>query len=134
MIEAYSQNIDVNANSNVPFEIVKVNKGYFEDIQNTSITFNKCGVYRVAVNGTVSATEAGNVGIELVKNGVLQEDTLTQVTVAENNLYPISFSTFVQVSSNNTNCACSSPTSINVRNVGIAATFELIKIDVDKIC
>lgn len=134
MIEAYSQNIAVNANSFIPFENVKIDKGCFENIRNASILFNRCGVYRITVSGTIEATEAGDVVLELVKDGAAQLDTTTQATVAATGFYPVSFTTFLQVNKNNSDCCCSSPTTIGIRNSGIATSFANIKIDVDKIC
>ena len=134
MIEAYSQNVTVNSNSNVPFEITSIDKGCYENLSgSSSINLNHCGVYRVTVNGTVTPSEAGTFGVELFKDGVAMFDTLTQATVEASSLYPFSFTKFVQVSKNNSNCACSSPTVLNVTNTGVAAVYNNVKIAVDKV-
>ena len=134
MIEAYSQNVTVNSSSNVPFEITKIDKGCYEDLSgSSSINLNHCGVYCVTVNGTVTPSEAGTFSVELFKDGVAQVDTLTQATVEASQLYPFSFTEFVQVSKNNSSCACSSPTVINVINTGVAAVYDNVKIAVDKV-
>lgn len=134
MIEAYSQNVTVNSNSNIPFEITKIDKGCYENLSGlSSLNLNHCGVYCVTVNGTVTPSAAGTFGIELFKDGVAQVDTLTQATVEASQLYPFSFMTFVQVSKNNSNCACSSPTVLNVTNTGVDVVYNNVKIAVNKV-
>lgn len=134
MLQVYSQNVTVNANSNIPLEISKIDKGCYESLSGTSaIDLNHCGVYRVTVNGTVTPSEAGTFGVELFKDGVAQAETLTQATVVESSLYPFSFSTLVQVNRNNGNCACCSPTVLNVMNTGVASVYD-INVTVDKVC
>ena len=134
MIQAYSQNVNANANSDIPFQVVKIDKGCFESLNGTgSFDLNHCGVYRVTVNGTVTPSEAGEIGVELFKDGVGQVETLTQITAAAATLYPFSFTTFIPANRNNGNCACSTPTVLNVRNTGVAATYN-INLTIDKVC
>lgn len=134
MFEGYSQNVTVNTGSIIPIEIVKIDKGSYETLNGAgSINLNHCGVYRVTVNGTVTPSEAGTFGVELFKDGAAQSNTLTQATVVASELYPFSFTTFVQVNRNNGNCACSFPTVINLENTGVPAEYD-VNITVDKVC
>ena len=135
MIERYSQNVTVNSGSNVPFEITSLDKGSYETANGaSSINLNHCGVYRVTLNGTVTPSEAGTFGVQLFKNGVAVADTLTQITAEASSLYNFSFTKFIQVDKNNSSCPCSSPTVINVTNTGVASVYNIVKIDVDKVC
>ena len=106
MLEAYSTNIAVAANANIPFNSVSLKKGCtaVKSAPDT-INLNKCGVYMVAVDCSASATTT----IQLVKDGVLQPQ-------AQSTGSSPSFTTLVQVDHNNSNCACDSPTVIQIRN------------------
>lgn len=135
MVEAYSKGVTVNANSNIPFEIAKIEKGNFVTLSGATIQINHCGAYRVTVNGTATPSEAGTFSVELSKDSILQENTLTQATVsATSTLLPFSFTTIVQVQKSNGDCACFSSTVLSVVNTGVASVFNNINVTVDKIC
>lgn len=106
MIESYSTNISVGANANVPFNSTSIQKGCtVTKSAPDTFNLNKCGVYMVSVDCSASASTT----IQLVKDGVLQPQ-------AQGTGSTPSFSTLVQVPHNNSECPCSSPTVIQVRN------------------
>ena len=122
MLEAYSTNITVAANSTIPFNSTAIQKGCTAvKTSADTISLNKCGVYMVAVDVSASA----NTTIQLVKDGVLQAQA--QSTGASP-----SFVTLVQVDKNNSCCPCSSPVIIQVQNT-TAATFTDANIVVTKV-
>lgn len=123
MLEAYSTNVTVTANSAIPFNAVSVEKGNTAVLTSpTTIELNKCGVYMVSVD--VSAAAANT--IQLSKDGVLQPQAQSTGTSP-------SFVTLVQVDRNNTCCACSSPTVLRVIAT-TAGTLTDANIVVTKVC
>ena len=69
MIQAYSLNVTVPANTSIPFNNVTLQKGCTAILNGDStIQFNKCGIYMVEVDAS-SATAST---IQLYKNGVAQ--------------------------------------------------------------
>ena len=125
MLEAYSLNVTVPADSAVPFNNVTLKKGCTVDLNGVAtIELNKCGVYMVEVDASASAAST----IQLFKEGVAQAQAQSTGTSP-------SFVTLVQVSENNSKCCCSSPTNIQVKNAGTAsATFTDVNVVVTKVC
>ena len=111
MFEAYSLNVEVPATSAVPFKNVTLDK--CNDINlsgDSTIHLNRCGVYEVCVDSSATAAST----LQLYKNGVAQPQ-------AQSTGGTPSFVTFVQVPTNNSNCPCSSPVTIQVMNPTDAA-------------
>ena len=125
MLEAYSLNVTVPAASAVPFNNVTVNKGCTATLNGVStIELNKCGVYMVSCDFSAAATTT----IQLFKDGVAQPQ-------AQSTGVSPSFSCLVQAPQNNCCCACSEPTTVQIRNVGTAsATLTNANVTVTKIC
>ena len=125
MLEAYSLNITVPADSAIPFNNVTLEKGCTSILNGVStIELNKCGVYMVECDTSATATTA----IQLFKNGVA-------VPQAQSTDSSPAFTTLVQVPTNNSECCCASPTNIQIKNVGTAsATFTNANVVVTKIC
>lgn len=122
MIEVYSTNIDVDIDSAVPFQNVSLKKGCTAELSGTStIKLNKCGVYMVACNASASAATT----IQLFKDSVAQPQAQSTGTNP-------TFTTLVQVSDNNTCCACTSPVSLQIIT-DTAVTFTDINVTVTKI-
>ena len=123
MLEAYSVNVTVGANSAIPFNSVSIEKGCTARLTSpTTIELNKCGVYMVAVD----ASSATATTIQLSKDSILQPQAQSTGTSP-------SFVTLVQVDKNNTCCACSSPVILRVFNT-IAGTLTDANITITKIC
>lgn len=136
MLEAYSKNQTVPATTGItPFNSVTLKKGCTAELNGvSSIQLNKCGVYEVIFNATALATTAGNITVEMTKNGVTQPQatrTITGATVATSVNVPIS--TLVQVTDNNSCKCCDSPTILQFVNTGVAWTGD-VNVVVTKIC
>ena len=134
MLQAYSNNIQGTANSAIPFNNVKVEKGCSARLTAPStIQLNKAGVYMVACDASFTPDAAGVSSIQLSRNGVLQPDAQSSETGIANSTNALSFYALVQVRENNTCSCCSSPTTLQVIQ-GIDGTFENVNICVTKIC
>lgn len=137
MIETYSRNITVAANTPIPLNNVALLKGATVEKQGTAtLQFNKCGIYEVCVSASVNAETAGDITIQLQKDDVLQPNSVSTATAADTStIYPLSFTTLVQVGHNNCPCnACAAPTNVNIINAGEPATYDAIDVVVTKIC
>lgn len=139
MIEAYSLNVPVAANSPVPFNSVSLVKGCTVKQQNVNtFVFNKKGVYAVSLDaaGAISGTTAANMILQLYKNGVPQPQAQgvansTSVTDVES----MCFKTLVQVAEDNNPCCCSAaPTTIQIMNGAAAVTLNKVNVTITKIC
>lgn len=124
MIEVYSLNVDVDTMSPIPFNNVTLKKGCTAELSGTStIQLNKCGVYMIAC----SCSSATATTIQLYKNGVAQDQAQSTGTTP-------AFVTLVQVNENNSNCPCSSPTTVQILNVDDAtATLTDVNVVVTKV-
>lgn len=133
-LETYSKNVTVAENTPIPLNNVALSKGCEVEKQGSAtIQFNKCGAYRVTVNCTATAGEAGNLGIQLEKDGVLQPQAVSGITATETtSLRPMSFDTIVQVSRSNSCCCCVSPVTISFINTGVGATYDSIDVVITK--
>ena len=122
MLEVYSTDVDVLANTAIPFNNVSLMKGCTAELSGTStIVLNRCGVYMVSVDASASVETT----IQLYKDGVAQPE-------AQSTGSTVSFQTLVQVPGNNTNCPCSSGTSLQIFS-DTAATFANVNVVVTKI-
>lgn len=122
MLEAYSTNILVDADENIPFNSMSVIKGCTATKPSAdTINLNKCGVYMVSVDATAGTSTT----IQLYKDGVAQPQAQSTGT-------SLGFVTLVQVSEDNTCCPCSAPVSLQVRNT-TSATLTNANITVTKI-
>ena len=122
MLEAYSINVDIGADSNIPFNSTSLIKGC--TVTNPSadtINLNKCGVYMVECDCSTGTSTT----IQLYKNGIAQAQ-------AQSTGITPSFTTLVQVSENNTCCPCTAPTTLQVRNT-TAGTFTNANIVITKV-
>ena len=123
MLELYSLNVTVPADTAVPLNNVKVKKGCTAVLSGTStIALNKCGIYMVSVN---SSTETAAT-LELYVDGIAQANAQSTGTTPN-------FIALVQVDENNSNCPCSSPTSLQIVNTGAEATFTNVNVVVTKV-
>lgn len=125
MLQAYSLNVTVPANTSVPFNNVTLEKGCTANLQSVNtIQLNKCGVYYVNVDAS-SATAST---IQLFKDGVALPQAQSTGTASN-------FTCLVQVDKNNSCCACSSPVTLQVKNPTTASeTFTDVNVVVTKLC
>lgn len=134
MLEAYSVNVDVAANSAVPLNNVTIDKGCtVKLVAPATIQLNKAGVYMVSCDASFTPTAAGTVGIQLRKDGVLQPQAQSSETGVIGSINNFNFVTLVQVSQNNTSCCNTSPTLLQFVNIA-AGTYNNINVCVTKIC
>lgn len=135
MIELYSRNVAVTANSAVPFNNVAIKKGCtVEESAPATIQLNKCGVYMVSCDASVTAETDGDIELQLYKNGIAQPQAISTATGAADTPVSMGFTTLVQVSENNTRCCCSSPTTLQIMSNGVDTTVNNINVCVTKIC
>lgn len=125
MLNAYSLNVTVAANTGIPFNNITLKKGCTAEFNGvSSIELNKAGVYMVECDAS-SATAST---IQLFKDGVAQPQAQSTGTSPN-------FTTLVQVPTNNSCSCCSSPVTIQVRNANSSsATFTNANICVTKLC
>ena len=122
MLEAYSLNVDVAADTAIPFQNVSLKKGCTAELSGTNtITLNKCGVYMVSCDASAEASTT----IQLYKDGVAQPQ-------AQSTGGTPAFVTLVQVPENNSCCPCASGVSLKVVNT-TATTFSDVNIVVTKV-
>lgn len=106
MIQAYTIGATVTADTPVPFNSVTIQKGCTVTKPSTdTFDLNKCGIYEVSVDGTAAAETT----LQLYKDGVAMPQAQSTGTT-------LGFTTLVQVNHNNSDCACASPTKIQVMN------------------
>ena len=123
MLEVYSLNVDAGADSAIPLNNVTIQKGCTAVLSSPStIQLNKCGVYMVSCD----ASAATSVTVQLYKDGVAQPQAQgTGATPA--------FTTLVQVPTNNCDCACASPTLLQIFNTGDGTVYTNINVCVTKV-
>lgn len=134
MIQSYSTNLTVDANTAIPFNNVAIKKGCSAEMAGAAaIELNKAGIYMVSVDGSITPAAAGEVSIQLSKNGILQPQAQAIATGALDSVTNLKFETLVQVKENNTCSCCTSPTTIQVIN-GAEGTYSNINIVITKLC
>lgn len=137
MIQAFTKNVVVAANTAIPLNNVSIRKGCSATTSGASaISLNKKGVYMVSVDAVATANVAGAIQLQLTNNGIAVPQAVTAETAANiTDTHALSFTTLVQVSRDNCNCDCSSSsTVINVVNNGVPSTYAQFNIVVTKIC
>lgn len=139
MIECYSKNVSCATGEALAYNNVALKKGCTVEVSGASIQFNKCGIYEVSCNASVSAPSATSsaptdVSIQLMKNGAPQPQAVSTATLAsETSKAALGFTTLVQVPENNSCCACSAPTVCSVVNTGTEVLFDSINVVVTKL-
>lgn len=159
MIETYSKNIDVAESTAIPLNTIALMKGCTATKSGTtSIQLQRAGIYEVNISATaklqtlasapasapasttdsttvVKASDSNVIAIQLYKDNVVQPQAYSAVTASDiTSLHPLSFTTLVQVPTNNSQCCCSSPVTIDIVNQCAAATYDTIDVVVTKIC
>ena len=106
MLEVYSTDLEITADTFVAFQNVSVKKGSTAELTGTgTIELNKCGVYMVSVDASASVATS----LQLYKNGIAQPQAQGTGTTP-------SFITLVQVPENNCCCPCTSGVTLQVMN------------------
>ncbi len=136
MLQVYSSNINVDANTVFPFNNVVIDKGCSEKLSApATIQLNERGLYEIDVDGYATPDAATMVTVQLYVDGVAQPQAIsgfmgTAVTATDS----FSFKTFVRKIENNCNCNClTSPTIIQIMNGETALSDAHINVVVTKI-
>ncbi len=134
MLEVYSISQAFSDGVAIPLNNISLSKGCTAVLAApATIELNKCGVYMVSCNSTLTGTAAGSARIQMSKNGVAQPQAQAGETLAATTPTSLEFTTLVQVSQNNTSCCYSSPTLLQFVYSGDDATGT-INVCVTKVC
>lgn len=136
MLQAYSSNLTVDANSAFSFNNIAVGKGCNVTLSApATIQLNKRGVYLVEMDGFATPDAATEVTIQLMVNGVLQPQAISSfVPAAVTDTRTFGFKTFVRVLENNCQCNClTSPTTLQFINGDTALTDAHINVVITQI-
>lgn len=136
MLQVYSNNLAVNANTAFQFENVALDKGCGENLAApATIQLNQRGVYLVELDGYGTPDAVTEVTVQLYVNGVAQPQAISSfMPAAVTDTRTFSFKTFVRVLENNCPCNClTSPTTLQVLNGETALSDAHINLVVTKI-
>lgn len=136
MLQVYSNDLTVGANTVFPFNNIVIDKGCAEALSApATIQLNKQGIYLVEMDGFATPDAATEVSVQLVVNGVAQPQAIsTFVPSAVTDTRTFGFKTFVRVLQNNCNCNClTSPTILQFINGETALTDAHINVVITKI-
>ena len=136
MLQVYSDNLAVAANTVFPFNNVVVDKGCAENLSApATIQLNKAGIYLVEIDGFATPDAANEVSVQLMVNGVAQPQAIsTFVPVAVTDTRTFGFKTFVRVLENNCPCNClTAPTTLQFMNGDTAVSDAHINVVITKI-
>ena len=136
MLQIYSSNLAVEANTVFPFNNVVMDKGCGEALSApATIQLNKQGIYLVEMDGFATPDAATEVSVQLYVNGVAQPQAITSfVPAAVTDTRTFGFKTFVRVLQNNCNCNClTAPTTLQFMNGDTALSEAHINVVVTKI-
>ena len=103
MLQAYSSNLTVAANTTYSFNNVSLDKGCAEAlIAPSTIQLNKQGVYLVEMDGFATPEAATEVSVQLLVNNVPQPQAISSFVPASiTDTRTFGFKTFVRVLENN---------------------------------
>lgn len=136
MLQVYSSNLAVDANTVFPFNNVVLDKGCGEALSApATIQLNKQGIYLVEMDGFATPDAATAVSIQLYVNGVAQPQAITSFVPASiTDARTFGFKTFVRVLENNCPCNClTSPTTLQFMNGETAISDAHINVVITKI-
>lgn len=132
MLEVYSNNVTVPANGSLALNNVSIVKGNSATKDGNTISLNKCGVYEVTIDGSVTVPTGTTVTVQMEKDNVLQAQALSTVTAVADQIIPFGFTTLVRVPFSNTPSPCSAPTLIDFISTE-EAVFNHINVVVTKL-
>ena len=136
MLQVYSSNLTVDANTVIPFNNVVLDKGCGEILSAPStIQLNKQGIYLIEMDGFATPDAATPVTIQLMVNGVAQPQAISSFTpAAVTDTRTFGFKTFVRVLENNCNCNyLTSPTTLQFMNGETALSDVHINVVITRI-
>ena len=136
MLQVYSNNLTVEANSVFPFDNVVVDKGCAETLSApATIQLNQRGVYLVEMDGFAMPDSVAETSVQLYINSVPQPQAISTFTGASvTSATTFGFKTFVKVTENNCPCnVLAGPTTLQFMNGETALTDAHINVVITKI-
>ena len=136
MLQVYSNNLAVPANTVYSFNNVAIDKGCAENLTApATIQLNQRGVYLVEMDGFATPEAATEVSVQLYVNGVAQPQAISSFVPASiTDTRTFGFKTFVRVFENNCNCNClTSPTTLQFMNGTTEVSDAHINVVITKI-
>ena len=136
MLQIYSDNLTMEANTAFPFNNIVLDKGCGESLSApATIQLNQRGIYLVEMDGFATPDAATEVSIQLYVNGVAQPQAISSFMPASiTDTRTFSFKTFVRVTENNCPCNClTSPTTLQFMNGSTALSDAHINVVITKI-
>lgn len=136
MLQVYSDNLSIQANTAFSFNNVVVDKGCAENLSApATIQLNQRGVYLVEMDGYATPEAATAVSVQLYVNGVAQPQAISSfVPASVTDTRTFGFKTFVRVLENNCNCNClTSPTTLQFMNGETEVSEAHINVVITKI-
>ena len=119
MLQIYSSNLAVDANTVIPFNNVVLDKGCGANlVAPGTVQLNKRGIYLIEMDGFATPDAATEVSVQLIVNGVAQPQAITSfVPAAVTDTRTFGFKTFMRVTQNNCQCNClTAPTTVQFLN------------------
>lgn len=132
MLEVYSTNVTVGDESSISLDNVTLIKGNSATKNGNTITLNRCGVYEITIDGSVTIPTGTTVTVGMKKDGVYQEQAQATMTAVADQVIPFSFTTLVQVAFSNTPSPCTAPTNIDFVS-SVEATYPHVNVTVTKL-
>jgi len=123
MLDTYSQNISVTADTIIPFNTNALRKNctVMHSDGSTAIKLARPGVYAVYFNATGTTTDAGTFGVQMLSNGTAVPQAVASATTAAGGTANIGFSALVFV---NPSCNCvNNSTALSFQYTGSAGTI-----------
>lgn len=131
MLDAYSVNAAVTANSNIVFNNKKIETGVTAVLTNNgdTIALNRPGIYSVSVHAYGGATSTGAIAIQLYTNENPIERAVAKANTATGAVANLAFSTLISVD----RAAAGNIATFNVRYTGDAGTLNIVEVVVTKV-
>lgn len=136
MLQAYSSNLAVEANTPFSFNNVSIDKGCGEALVGAqTFQLNKRGIYLVEMDGFATPDAATTVSVQMYVNNVAQPQAISQFTPASvTDERTFGFKAFVRVVDNNCQCnLLSAPTTIQFMNGATAVSDAHINVVITQI-
>lgn len=127
MIEAYSNNLAVNAGDTINFSTsIRTNNNM--SLSGNAIVIRTAGVYKVTFTGNFVATSEGVAGVQLYTNGTAFSRGKAEATATAGGIANLAFANTIQV----TNAPTGNIATITLVN-SIAGTWNLADVIVEKL-
>lgn len=127
MLQAYSKNVAVTANSTIPLNNVTLKTGRTAVLEGSgTVALNCAGIYNVSFNAYGTSTADGTVGAKLQADGVDVAQAAVSSTATAGSVIPISFSTLVTVP----NCTIK---RLSIVYTGTTGTLDMASVVVTKL-